>query len=301
MPPRWLTAAIVTFWLAMTTWLFWHDVRPRLRARGAPPYTVNLADEARDSGRVDWDVFWNGQTVGHAATAVIYRSKEKEFLLRTIVKFDNFRYSFEPLVRIAIMLERMNTEKTVAPDGQLKELQGEVAGSILDPLGGAHDGRVEWSGMVLNGAFEPHWRLRGAGIEHQDFTTEKVRVPNEYSMLSTLEPWNRLLNLQPDQEWRVTRFDPALASLAALAGISPSPDTLDAGVLHDTEELQWDGRPVECLVIEYRGQDGERDRTWVRKDDGRVLRQEYRKPGDKTDEVFAMERTPPFALERRRK
>src|SRR5207253_2067046 len=45
MPPRWMTWAIVAFWLATTTWLVVREVAPRWRAGEPPPYTIDLTDE----------------------------------------------------------------------------------------------------------------------------------------------------------------------------------------------------------------------------------------------------------------
>ena len=54
---------------------------------------------------------------------------------------------------------------------------------------------------------------------------------------------------------------------------------LQAEVLPETKLLRWKDREVPCLVIEYRGDDSTA-RTWVREDDGLVLRQEFSFWGD---------------------
>jgi hypothetical protein len=49
---------------------------------------------------------------------------------------------------------------------------------------------------------------------------------------------------------------------------------LTAEVLSQPQTLTWQGKDVECWVIEYRGDDDSTARTWVSKKDNKVLRQE---------------------------
>ncbi len=95
----------------------------------------------------------------------------------------------------------------------------------------------------------------------------------------------------------MTRFDPLAESIMAVAGVS-EPDSLEAGVLENPEELIWNGASTMCLVIEYRGKN-EVARTFVRESDGLVIRQEMKTtvPGE-TDPAKA---TQLFALQRKEK
>jgi hypothetical protein len=71
MPPRWVRVAIVVFWLAVTGYLFWRDLLPRLQPGQPPPYAVELVEEARTSrAYVTWLVERDGVLVAHARTRV---------------------------------------------------------------------------------------------------------------------------------------------------------------------------------------------------------------------------------------
>src|SRR4051794_6728279 len=47
MPARWLTVAIVAFWLSANGWLFWRDIWPDLRPNQPPPVTIDLVEEVQ--------------------------------------------------------------------------------------------------------------------------------------------------------------------------------------------------------------------------------------------------------------
>ena len=63
--------------------------------------------------------------------------------------------------------------------------------------------------------------------------------------------------------------------LRGQAGLS----ILQVQVLPETQSLSWKGREVACLVIDYQGENLTA-RTWVRENDGMVLRQEVSFWGD---------------------
>jgi hypothetical protein len=299
MPPRILTWTIVVFWLAMTGWMFEREVLPRLIPGGPAPFTVDLARETRDW--VEWDVFFNGRTVGSAWTRVEATRTEpghqQEYKISTNIHFKDFKYE-PPLLKIVIQLTHVNNSQTVHANGQLLEMRGELAGDI-EALGSRLGGWVRWQGIVSDGAFQPHWTVQVKGLGRQELDTDAVHIPNQYSTLNTLQPWTRLYNLTPGQRWRIVQFDPLVQSVSAMAHITPKTDYLDAGVLQDTDEILWDGKLRQCLVIEYHGEN-EVAKTFVRESDGLVLRQEVETqiPGVQEDlpeakQIFALQRKEP--------
>ncbi|HLQ43295.1 MAG TPA: hypothetical protein VK137_01090, partial [Planctomycetaceae bacterium] len=60
--------------------------------------------------------------------------------------------------------------------------------------------------------------------------------------------------------------------------VPTGPKTLAAEVLTETTKIRWNNVDQECQIIECRGEN-ETFRTYVRKSDGQVLRQESQAPG----------------------
>src|SRR5471030_1683909 len=88
MPPRFLTLTILAFWLGMTGWLAYRDLWPRWRAGEPPPYSIDLADEARrQSVPVLWTVYRRlpgmvkDERIGRLHTWVVYRDEDDTFEL----------------------------------------------------------------------------------------------------------------------------------------------------------------------------------------------------------------------------
>src|SRR5262245_1832370 len=111
MPPRYLTCIILTFWLATTSYFFYRDLWPRIHPEDKPPFSINLADEARTPpllaawvvhhkgeriGRATtlWEVFRNGQTAGEAFTLVRPCDEDGQaYELYTNIRFRKFTFS----------------------------------------------------------------------------------------------------------------------------------------------------------------------------------------------------------------
>ncbi|HLJ95703.1 MAG TPA: hypothetical protein VKU02_21180, partial [Gemmataceae bacterium] len=89
--------------------------------------------------------------------------------------------------------------------------------------------------------------------------------------------------------WQMPLVNPLNDSLLALIKKDPGAELLlqghagmrilQAEVLPETKLLPWKGGTVPCLVIAYEGDDLTA-RTWVRADNGLVLRQEFSFWGD---------------------
>jgi hypothetical protein len=282
MPPRLVTVAIVVFWLAALGWFFQHDVWPRLRPGDRPPYVLDLAQEVtRWTAPRHWDVFYKGETIGHARTWVI-ANDDGTYGLTTRVNFHKFTVG---LIRV----QEMDSTYRVTRDGRLRELDGLVSAVVF---AGGPDGTVHVHGVVRDGRFKPHWEVNAPQpIGKQTFETDEVQVADNHRMLNPMQPWNRLLALQENRTWQIELFDPLMGSLSNLlpGGLSKDtrPQLLEAGVRQGAENLTWDNKEVPCLVIEYRGE-GISGKTYVRQSDGLVLRQEAARGDDR----LALERIP---------
>ncbi len=103
--------------------------------------------------------------------------------------------------------------------------------------------------------------------------------------------------MRPGQRWVVHEINPLRDAMSSLMkgfvgqqGIGLPDEAREAFVAtvgDRPEALAWgkDRADVMCWVIDYRANDS-RVRTWVRADDGRVLRQEASREGD----AIALER-----------
>jgi hypothetical protein len=136
---------------------------------------------------------------------------------------------------------------------------------------------------------------------------EPVEMRSQHGFFDPTRPWSRLYDLQEGKTWRVVYFNPALDSLkqsmlSMVPGLGAQLETpiIEGGVLTGTEELLWDNRQVPCQVIEYRGETMT-GKTYVRKSDGLVLRQEveYQKSEQKSDQKSDQKSTLTMSLMRR--
>jgi hypothetical protein len=306
MPPRYLSCIILAFWLATTSYFFYRDLWPRIHPEDKPPFSINLADEARTPpllaawiihhngeriGRATtlWEVFRNGQTAGEAFTLVRPCDEDgRAFEIYTNIRFRKFTHTIGP---VDLHVRRMDSMYRVTAEGGLLALDTEVLIEV-------DDGRsltVHVEGEVENGKLTPKW-VANTPIGKFERTTEPVDVSSHHSMLNPMQPWNRLIDVQENQTWRIALFDPLADSVSdtvatMVPGVASQVQVryLEAGVLAATEDRRWDNREVACLVIEYRDQDEKvSGKTYVRKSDGLVVRQEATRGAD----TMALERRP---------
>src|SRR5437764_13310552 len=79
MPSRLAVAGIVAFWIAVTGFVLYRDVWPRVFSSGPPPVSIELADEARQNVPARWTLYRNGQKVGSLTTQMKYLDAEDTF------------------------------------------------------------------------------------------------------------------------------------------------------------------------------------------------------------------------------
>jgi hypothetical protein len=266
-----VTLGIVTFWLATTGWLFQRDLWPRLRPGQPPPYTIDLVDEARraQAAPIRWTVFRDDQEFGYARTEVRFHEPDDTFELHC-------RFELKPAPRgglLPVHIQTVQSQYRITREGQLRA----VAVDAHALLAGVEvHGRVQ--GEVREQHFLPSVRIESPpGNVLYDKELDPVPVSARGSVLNPLHPLNRVTGLRPGQRWRMPLIDPLAAAVRR-----PTTDVrfLDAEVLRGTEPLDWHGRAVPCLVIDYRGDDT-RARTWVRLLDGLVLQQEVTLQGER--------------------
>jgi hypothetical protein len=284
MPPRWLSLAIVAFWLATTGFLLYRDVWPLLLPGQAPPYTIDLEDEVQtQQAHIHWNVSYNDHDYLRAETWV-EPNPDDTFTLKArlkpqvVVAPKDHEGGAEPFGGL-VKIQKSTSSYRVTRSGDLRAVSVDFAVEA-NAAGLTLAGDGELSGEVRDGKF--YSRLR---VHHPGGTFEKdlepVAVSRHGSVLSPLHPLNRIDGLRPGQTWRLPLVDPIKDALLALAtGQAGEEKSVEARVLPETQTLTWNNHPVACLVIEYQGEDVTA-RTWVRADNGLVLRQEAKRDGER--------------------
>jgi hypothetical protein len=282
MPPRLIVVAILIFWIAATAWLFQRDLWPNLRPDEPPPYTIDLADEARQQALpIHWNVLHGEKKIGQVQTSVSYRPADDTFDMQgRIGHLDLGRVGL-----LQISANRLASTYTVTRTGELRELliEGTLAVQTAALLSAALiDARVRLEGKVEKGYFIPYGEVE-VGNHKEELQLEPVEVSSRGSILNPLHPVNRIVNLRPGQHWRTPLVDPLADSLSTMVRKNPALEMLvrrapgarelRAEVLAEPVTMRWEQREVPCLVIEYR-RDDFLAHTWVRASDGLVLRQE---------------------------
>lgn len=316
MPSRLLLLLILAGWLATVSYFFHRELWPYLRPGQPPPYSINLADETtiQQTGVWRWTIYRvpeRGEPVkvGRAATSLRYHNEDDTFELVNEVT------SFEMFKAVSILVPRQVTVTRVSREGFLREIS---TGAYLEvfslpvwisveltpgPGGLTRTCRAGLGPKVsdplsleLPKIIDELKRLVAQG-HAAEVTLEPIPVP-EGSVLSPLQPVNRINGLRPGRHWQAPLVDPlGVAFKSALPQLfqkltqgqlgpgevpkisfPEGPSTLAAEVKPQTEVLTWNREPQECYVIEHRGGDFAAT-TWVRARDGLVLLQEASQSG----------------------
>jgi hypothetical protein len=277
MPSRVIAVLIVGLWLATLSWWLVREVLPGLDPGEPPPFAIDLADQFRTHGLpVDWTINQDDQPVGLARILVRPSANDTYFLDGTIT----YTAEIGPLLRARIYVKN---SYHVTTDGQLLDLRTDItievppmaelpmdhAAKKANVIKGHMEGRVSDQRLPPTGYID----VNGARYA---LPRQTVELSRHAHVINPLQPVNRIRGLRPGQKWRQATFDPVAAALAASvpAGLATYQQRwLKAEVQPEPQSLPWDSQTVSCLVIHYQGEELEA-RTWVRADDGLVLRQE---------------------------
>jgi hypothetical protein len=285
MPPRWLCLGVVAFWLATTGWLVWTELRDEFDTAEPPPYVIDPTDEVEAvHGRIRWLV-WVGDEPPEsgtfpATTWMEYREKGDDFVLHLL--FDPGLSPARKMMVGPVQLRRMESEYCVDRGGRLLS-------TVVDFQFVAHgmDLSARLSGDVRGDRF--HGRLELPELGHDD-KLNPVPVSRRACVLLPMHPVNKIKidKLTPGRTWTMPMVNPLDE---AMTGEQSGPRALRARVLPDVHMLEpvargfaARGRPIRCLVIEYEDpnhQSKVKPRTWVRADNGLVVRQESELFGDR--------------------
>jgi hypothetical protein len=290
MPPRWLSLAIVGFWLATTGWLIWRDLAPRFRTGDPPPYVIDLVEEvqteARFRSRTHWQVFLNDRHVLEAKTWVQPADEGDAYEIKAELTPISTRR--DQAVTVGPMhLRKMESTTRVTTEGDLRALEVKIEARVEKSVwlpDGPMDVEMFLTGTVSGDRLTSRLRVQHQLTDVLSSDLDPIQLPRNGAVLMPLQPVKRILGLWPGRSWRIPLLDPLANLLPGGAGGG----TLEARVLPEVQVLTVNHREVRCHVIEYEG-DGISGRTWVREDSGLVLRQEAVSGGDR----WVMQRVEP--------
>ena len=282
MPSRWVSIAIIAFWLATTGWYVSRDVWPRLASSTPPPYVIDLADEAlHQMVPVRWLMWRNGEKVAPIRTSVEYQEADDSFEMTSSMHGE---LEIKVFSAPALTIVKLEDRYRVSRNGQLLGFGTDIACAI-----GSNYVHLQIQAVVKRGMATLTCRVESPGgvIEPklEPFPVSRAGV------LNPLHPVNRIQGLRPGMRWTLPLVDPiaaarsfAIRGLASAFGVdlgkSSSAGELEAVVVGPKSlSMLSQGKTVECLVIEYHGDDYS-VRTWVRVSDGTVMRQEATTSGE---------------------
>ncbi|HLW65650.1 MAG TPA: hypothetical protein VKS79_10050 [Gemmataceae bacterium] len=295
---------IVSFWLGTLGWFGYREVWPRLFPGRAPPFVIELADEATIQGQTFWTIYREDQEIGKAKTSLRYLNAEDNFELvcemKDVELYDNIyigNMTNRYVVTRAKELRSMSTHGELRVESQRRP-ERRIPGSAIFTVTANFEGHVE-DGKLLRSA-----KITIPFMGDIVPKLEPIDAPTG-NVLNPMHPVPRVAGLHPGRRWRMPIFNPvgdavsptlqAAAQQAKFSSksnampVPTGPAYLDAEVLSKPETIKWNGRDQECYVIDYRSSGKEHAaRTYVRVHDGLVIRQEAYALGDR--DRFIMQR-----------
>jgi hypothetical protein len=291
MPPRWLSIPIILFWLGTTGWLLYQDVWPLLLPGQAPPYTIDLEDEVQTPVHIHWMASYNDLPFLRVETWVQPDPKDDSFALVAEITpragAEGGKAGADPFGGV-IQITEVRSEYRVARNGDLRAVSFKFTGAahfhgLIIP------GEGSLIGTVRDGALYASMHAASSFLPDKpiDADLDPVPMSRHGSVLSPLHPVNRIEGLRPGQTWQLPLVDPLKTAFGALLqkylGVAPGQwdreIIVTARVLPEKHILNWNQRPVECLVIEYMADDVSA-KTWVEANTSRVLCQESERGGE---------------------
>jgi hypothetical protein len=259
MPSRWACVGILLLWAIASVGLITRDVLPDLLI-GPPPDMRSIASADREAGPTRWSIsvaedpgLQSLRSVGQAVTQSNL-SPEGWLRLESKVWFDSGRllhgtpFASSDDVRIDV-----DNTCDIDPGGNLKSFRAVVRADGTDsPL------------LVLEGEFKNRAiEVKASGpISLLNFTRS---FPYEQKTLiqNALGPIDRLPGLAVGQRWEERIISPLTGKI----------DVVKAEVTRKSE-IYWDKSMVATYEVVHKVPPAFSARTWVRKSDGLVLRQE---------------------------
>ena len=256
---RWL---IVVGWVGTTSWWFMRDVAPWLGADKLG-YRQLLARRASDES-TNWRVLVDGRQVGTIISGVQPKTTGaftvwSQAMLKSALVAAAVGFAGESDVSVHMNAEISPLGRLTSVDVRLS-LRGELdKGSEV----GALHGEVEGDELVV----QPSLNGRPAG------QAIRVRFDPSTPIGGDFSPTDKLPGLWVGRKWTTRVVDPQAVLLGGglLGSAKASREVMHT--VTGTVPLEWNGQTWECFVVEDRHADTV-GKTWVRRADGVVLRQE---------------------------
>lgn len=291
MPSRLGVAVILLFWLAVSAYVVRREVVPRYFADTPPRIDFVLVDELSTTPAT-WSVYRDDKKVGSVTSRIEHVPTDDTFRFTT--KYHGLKFD---VLNVTLSVPSAETVLRVSRDGRLREQN--MTGKFEATLAAVAVGSAE---VAVTSRVEDGHLVGRAKVDIPVFLTKPLDEPldpvpvPDGQVLNPLMPVDRLAGVTPGRRWTIRQTDPLRDSLQLVAkrvlgkqggqtklldGFAANPELL-AEVLPDPEPLTRDGQPVACWVIRYESADKQfTARTYVRRTDGQVLRQEASGHGEK--------------------
>lgn len=253
MPSLRVRIVIVAFWIAMTAWVVWRDLLPRL-GYGEITYRSLLAGRAAESTS-PWQVSYDGKRIGSVLSGLQPRP-DGSFRLRSLTNLGTAAFAPE-LGRTTLYL---NSEVIISPLGRLRTFKADLSVEN-SPINMSIEGTVEGSELVL--------RTNGMRLP---LVPAESRVPFDPAtpLGDALAPQDKLPGLWTGRTWMTRTVDPLALLLPALNLAGNESTTVVYHRVVGKESITWQNRPWMCHLVEHRHRDVAA-KTWVRISDDQVL------------------------------
>ena len=258
MPSRWAQVVIVVFWLLMTGWLVRRDLLPSL-GYGELTYRSLLAERAVEE-HTYWTMKIDDQPVG-SITSTVRPHGDGSY---SLVSLAHLRQSFlgdeEPDGPTGI---RISSDFSINALGKLQRFQVRIS---------VEDASLQFGvrGLVQD-------RQLTVSIDGLPMFSEPMVLPIEPEalMCDVFSSIDKLPDLRVGKSWSTRTINPFSTILSPGAWLGNSRPTIEVTrhEVRKTEPIIWNGTMWDCFLVEHR-HSSMVARTWVRRQDDRVLRQE---------------------------
>ncbi len=285
MPSRSVIIGILLLWIGVLALVAQREVLPRFFADAPPVPAFVVADELSQA-TVNWTLYrgkaGEEERVGGLTTRTEHIKDDNSFQFVTGYR----EVRLKAAGGIELNVQRATVKVRVSRDGRLLEQTAEGVAELDLKAFGKLGGNADVRTAVRDGLLVGTATLTAPGLLDKPLSCDLTPVPvPDGQVLNPLMPTDRLRDVTPGRKWMVRQADPLRDAMAELfskeaekRGLKfalPAAPELTARVLDTPEDLPRRGGPVSCWVIEYKSETPPiTARTWVRRDDGRVLRQE---------------------------
>jgi hypothetical protein len=263
MPSRWACVVILLLWAVATVGLVTRDVLPDMLI-GPPPDLRSVAAADRSAGPTKWSIlvaddvnFQSLRSVGQAITNSTLDPQGNLKLEGRVWFNSGGLLQGTPLAKGEDLRIEVDNECHIDPSGNLLSF-----GSLVR-IEGSEEPFVTVDGVYNNHAID----LRSRSALPLLSFTKSIPYEPKTMIKNMLGPIDRLPGLAVGQRWEERIISPLTGKI----------DIVRAEVTRKSE-LYWDKGMVATLEVMHKLPPAFSARTWVRKSDGLVLRQEVPLP-----------------------